>query len=107
MMPADLDLFTPEPPQAAASRRRDPATSKDAARRVGEKLTVLQGRVLTAIRLAGARGLTDRELEELPGFAKLAPSTVRKRRSELLHANPPHIYADHTRNGLTVWRAFA
>lgn len=104
MMPAELDLFAPEP-TVAASRRRDPETSHEAARRVGAKLSVLQGQVLTAIRLAGQRGMTDRELERLPGFAKLAPSSVRKRRSEIAHAEPPLIYGDGTRDGLTVWRA--
>lgn len=105
-----LDLFTPT--ERPMHRRGDHATSVEAGERVRTVLSDLQRDVYIAIAAAGAAGLTDRELELLPQFAHLAPSTCRKRRSELLFATPPRIRAVRddagkvlTRNGLTVWVA--
>lgn len=71
-----------------AVRRRDPSTSHDAADRHPRSLGALHQEVMDAFRTAERerRTLTDEELERLPQFAHLAPSTVRKRRSELYQA---------------------
>lgn len=67
-----------------ATRRTDPVTSHAAARAVAGRLSVLQAEVLEAFEQHDT--LTDEALERLPGFNHLAPSTVRKRRSELYQA---------------------
>lgn len=73
-----LDIFDLPP----ASRKSDPLTSKIAGRKFeGNKLSPLHLSILEAIRLHGC--LIDESLERMPAFAKYAPSTVRKRRSEL------------------------
>lgn len=82
---------------AGMVRGDSPLTSQAAAVRVLPKLSALQAEVL-----AVADGRTDREIERLPRFAAYAPSTVRKRRSELLQQG--RIRADGDRDGLTVWR---
>ena len=65
-----------------ASRKKDPATAKDAGRIFEDRgLGSLHRQVLAALE---GGPLTDEELERRPEFAHLAPSTVRKRRSELL-----------------------
>lgn len=65
-----------------ASRLTDPITSKIAAKRFeGKTLSALHLSILEAIRLHGS--LTDESLERMPAFSGYAPSTVRKRRSEL------------------------
>ena len=96
MMVADLPLF-------AATRAADPETIRDAARRVSRRLGDLHRAVVSAVAGAGRTGLTDRELERLPQFAGLAPSTARKRRSEAFQAG---LLVDAgRRDGLTVWMA--
>lgn len=85
------------------TRATDPATSEDAAQRVRPLLSTLQAQVYHAIAAAGMDGLTDRELERLPIFAARAPSTVRKRRSELLQAQL--LEPNGVRDRLTVWVA--
>jgi hypothetical protein len=64
-------------------------------------VTALHQAVLAALDAAGARGLTDRELEQLPQFAHYGPSTIRKRRSELYQGGI--LTHRGTRDGLMVW----
>lgn len=61
-------------------RRDDPSTSIEAAEAVAPGLTKLQARVLAAFKDCP---MTDEQLERLPEFSGFAPSTIRKRRSEL------------------------
>lgn len=66
-------------------RRDGRDTEIAAAAKVQRGLSALQQRVLQAfVELGGSA--TDEQLEQRPQFADLAPSTVRKRRSELLAA---------------------
>lgn len=99
------DLFSQvlsEPTRKTAGmvRGNDPETSQAAAVGLLPKLSTLQAAVL-----AVADGRTDREIEAMPHFAQYAPSTVRKRRSELLQQG--RLMADGDRDGLTVWRVCA
>lgn len=63
------------------TRTPDHATSKQAARKVTQSVSQLQRSVFEHIRLMAP--VTALELEELDIFCELAPSTVRKRVSEL------------------------
>ena len=115
------DLFSYQAPDTGTPqgyRATDPQTSRDAAARIEPKLSDLQADVLAALKSAGDRGMTDRELERLPWFADRAPSTIRKRRSDLYHwknadgESAPKVNAKTdaagnvvTRDGLTVWVA--
>lgn len=101
MILADLPLFAAVP----MTRRPDHDTSTGAADRVRRTATTLHRQVLEAIAGAGADGLTDRELETLPAFRHLAPSTARKRRSELFHAGL--LEKAGVRDRLTVWTVTA
>lgn len=96
--PLDFGLFAQQPPIAGARatplkfaqdgprkdmvRRGDHATSRAAALAVEPRLSELQADIMRALEHHGA--LTDEELERLPEFSRLAPSTVRKRRTDLL-----------------------
>jgi hypothetical protein len=71
-------------PTRGMARTGDPETSKDAAARVAVKLTDKQRTVLTAF--AAHRTLTGKSLERLPVCARWAPSTARKRITELASA---------------------
>lgn len=93
-------LDVPTSAIAGMVRGDSPVTSQAAAVRVLEKLSALQHQVLMAV-----DGLTDRELERLPQFSEYAPSTIRKRRSELWQLG--RLREDGTRDGLTVWRVVA
>ncbi len=64
-----------------ASRAKDPRTAKAAGDSFEKRgLSELHQKVLDAL----CHGpMTDEQLERLPQFAGLAPSTIRKRRSEL------------------------
>lgn len=84
-------------------RVRDLRTCYQAADDVVPLLNELQMGVLRAVSEAGAYGATDRELEQLPVFAKRAPSTVRKRRSELYQAGL--LLPAGVRDKMTVWIA--
>lgn len=84
-------------------RPSDPATSHAAAARVKPVLSQTQALVLAAIAGAGARGLTDLELEQLPVFAHLRQTTARKRRTELASAG--YVIPAGTRDHQTVWMA--
>lgn len=77
-----LDIFSPSLPPA--SRAKDPPTAK-AAGNIFEKrgISSLHEEILDAFKQHGP--MTDEELERLAQFADLAPSTARKRRSELFH----------------------
>lgn len=66
------------------SRANDAATSRTTADAIHGKLSELQVRVLEAIRQHGP--IDAAALEDLPRFASLAPSTVRKRVTELVRA---------------------
>lgn len=99
-MPGDY-----HPPLAPLVRRTDPATSHAAAARVKPVLSQTQALVLAAIAGAGARGLTDLELEALPLFAHLRQTTARKRRTELTAAG--HVVPAGVRDHQTVWVAVA
>jgi hypothetical protein len=102
---ADLPLFSAPNPAPGGlppmHRTADPQTSRDAAERVLPKVGTLHAQVLAAMAAAGAAGLNDRELEQLPQFSRYGPSTIRKRRSELYQLG----YVTHqgTRDGLMVW----
>lgn len=65
----------------AMSRRDHPETSREAAATVN--VGALQAKVLTALREAGSRGMTDMELDER--FRHLSP-TMRPRRVELVRS---------------------
>jgi hypothetical protein len=97
MTVTDLPLFAPVP----LVRARDHRTSRLAADRVTPVLTPLRLKVYQTIRDAGPYGLTAKELERLPQFADLAPSTARKRISELLASG--HIVAIGVREGAKAW----
>lgn len=62
----------------------DPATSTLAAEAIHRHRSALQERVIDAFRRHGA--MTDEDLESLPELQGYAPSTIRKRRSELWQA---------------------
>ena len=81
MGPRETDfgsLFVPK------SHKNDPVTSVAAAVALQPRLSKLHQQVMRAIRDHGP--LIDTELEELPQFDRYAPSTLRKRRSELYQA---------------------
>lgn len=102
-----IDLFgcdIPEAPPAPPSpdhRTPDYDTSIAAAYGVRWVGQTLRARVAAVIASAGALGLTDVELEQLAMFRGYAPSTVRKRRSELLAQG--RIEKAGTRGGASVW----
>lgn len=68
------------PSHTGLVRRGDPQPSHDAADAIATKLTPLQAEVLAAFQ--GCE-MSARQAERLPQFATLAPSTIRKRVSEL------------------------
>ena len=76
---ADLPLFVT--PVREMARRGDPDTSKTAAVAISDRLSRLQREVLAAYRQHGA--MSARQVENLPEFEFFAPSTIRKRVSEL------------------------
>lgn len=77
---SNLDLFS-EDHIARMTHHCARATEVEAARIICRKRGVLHEKVLQAFRDRGA--MTDEELERLPQFTTFAPSTIRKRRSEL------------------------
>ena len=84
---SQLDIFTLPP----ASRTDDLDTAKAAGAIFHRRgLSELHERVLAAFRINGP--MTDEVLERLPVFASLAPSTARKRRSELYQLGKLVIY---------------
>lgn len=91
----------------AAARASDPATSHAAAEvaTTQPRLSRLQAQVLDAIR--AHPGITDAELEALPVFQRYGPSTVRKRRTDLLQMGMIEAIgtATRARSVLLRWRA--
>ena len=87
-------------------RREDPETSYAAAEKIKPHLNDLQYRVLDAWRIYhrrnGGRGATDGEIEALPQFKTLRPTTVRKRRLELQRMGFIR-KTDQRRKGMTVY----
>ena len=80
-------------------RGDSPIESQVAAARVRDKLTWIQSEILAAL---GATGpLNARQIEQLPVFAARAPSTVRKRVSELYQAR--RIVQHGRANGMATW----
>jgi hypothetical protein len=78
-----------------ASRTNDLDTAKAAGARFQNKgISELHERVLAAFRINGP--MTDEVLERLPVFQSLAPSTARKRRSELYQIGKLVIYGTVT-----------
>lgn len=79
----DFGLFAPPAPTRLAGVGDRP-TSLAAADRIAPHLSELQRRVLAAFVDLGP--MTDYELEELKRFEGMSPSTIRKRRGELVRA---------------------
>ena len=112
--PVDFGLFAPPTPLAFAQdgplksmvRRGDYPTSRAAALGIEPRLSELQASIMAALAHHGA--MTDEQIERLPEFRAHAPSTVRKRRTELLHMG--RIYASQEKRlnergrAMTVWR---
>jgi hypothetical protein len=111
-----LDWIQPIPPEKAdeaianlkRALRRPPgmvranghATSEAAASKVAKVRSGLQEQVLAAFRELGP--MTDGEVEKLERFAHCAPSTIRKRRSELYQAGVL-VKTNEKRGGMIVW----
>lgn len=91
---ASLPLF-------AAARAADLETARAAGDRVRPRVHALHAAVLDAFRAVHPTPLTDRELETRPEFARYAPSTIRKRRSELYQAGA--LIAVGERDRMTTW----
>lgn len=103
----DLPLWSAPPAQQNTRdmhRRNDCDTSIAASEKVAPKRNELQERVYD---LLAARGpMTDGEIEAIithVGTKKLAPSTVRKRRSELFQAERI-VDTGVRRGGMRVWQ---
>lgn len=98
---SEMSLFGPPAPPSPDHRVPDHATSVAAAVSVRWIGVGLRARVFHAIAAASGHGLTDLELEAMPGFTGYAPSTVRKRRSELYQQG--RLDKAGVRDGATVW----
>jgi hypothetical protein len=98
-------LFAPVIPEAPPVAVADHQTSREAADKVVAIAGALRQEVLSAVVRAGVEGLTDKELEALEQFAerRLAPSTLRKRRSELFRSGFVRPRGIDRREGCTVW----
>ena len=104
MIQPDLfdELLQKQYPVRGMIRNDDHGTSVSAAISILPHLSDLQARVLAAFRRNEA--MTDRELEKLPCFSELAPSTIRKRRGELVKADLV-VDTGERRDGMIVWEA--
>ena len=86
-----------------------PSTEIAAAQSVCKRRSALHAQVLQALRELG--DLTDEQLERLPQFEHCAPSTIRKRRSELTdpkYFDPPPVISKGKvdrpgRTPMTLW----
>jgi len=90
-------------------RRDDPQTSVDAAKKILPRISNLQFRVYEALLrhfFRTGKGMTDKELEKLPEFKDCGYSTVRKRRTDLMHKGYV-VDSGEKRDGLTVWEPIA
>ncbi len=97
-----MDLFELADEMDRMFRRPDHETSIAAARSVLPCRSELQSMILAALVMRGA--MTDGELESMPAFKIYAPSTVRKRRSELFQAGQVAPTGE-VRKRMKVWRA--
>jgi len=102
----DLDFVQPvldTPTQAIRGMVRETDTI-EAQRGAVDQLqgrALLQWRILQIIATEGPQ--TDRELELRAEFRGYGPSTVRKRRSELAHMEPPKLVKVGRRDKLSLW----
>lgn len=86
-------------------RKTDHQTSIDASERIAKSCkTELQREIWRILRNAGP--MTDGELERMDCFSHYAPSTVRKRRSEL-YQDGRLAETGEVRSRMKVWRAVA
>lgn len=83
-------------------RSTDPETSEQAADRIRACLSQLQMQVFTALLVRGP--LTGKQLEQLPQFKDCAPSTIRKRLTEL-HAGGYAVATGKVVDGCSEYRA--
>jgi len=107
-LPADLGFESHPHDRRRMVRRDDAETAIAAAARVQGRLSELQRRVLAEIERLG--GATGEEVEQLPQFAALAPSTVRRRITDLRDAGLVVAAGERTNSRglpMTVWRAAA
>jgi hypothetical protein len=89
-----------------AFRIPDHSTSIAAAEKIAPVRSQLQQDVLAAFWINGP--MTDGELEKLPQFVDCAPSTIRKRRSELYDKGRGVIVkTEDRRGGMIVWKVKA
>jgi DNA-binding MarR family transcriptional regulator len=84
----------------ARARASDPGTSHAAARRIADRLSGLQARVLDALRECGTRGATTHELADM---LRLDLVTVSPRLKPLELAGRV-VRTTERREGRTVWR---
>lgn len=105
---ATLELFG-EDNLRAMVHHAGPTTEIAAAQAVCRRRSALHAQVLEAFRDLG--DMTDEQLEQLPQFQHCAPSTIRKRRSELTdprYYDPPPVVARGRverpgRTPMTLW----
>jgi hypothetical protein len=65
----DLDLFSQSrEPEVDAPYQLGSDTSRDAAREIQPRTQAMRANILTAIRAAGSRGVTRKELEGITGY---------------------------------------
>lgn len=94
-------LATPTRAIRGMVREEGSIETQRAAVDVLKKRAWIQARILTIIATEGPK--TDGELEDRAEFKFLGKTTVRKRRSELYHANPPLLVKVGRRDGMAVW----
>jgi len=98
-----LPLFEPPAPipaqEAVRPRLSDPETSRDAAKAIEPRVHNLHAQVLRVVR--AQQPVTAIEIESVDDFRNLAPSTVRKRVSELSQWG--YLRACGTREVRTSW----
>lgn len=105
LLPTELDLFEQSVLRVATRkingmvRGDDPVESQRAAIDTLEHRSALQAAIMLALSKQGP--LTDRELENLPEFSGLGPSTVRKRRCELFQRGI--IHKTGRRDKMAIW----
>lgn len=81
-------------------RGSDSIESQVAAGRVLHKLSAIQLEIIKHLGWMGS--LTARQIEQAPSFAHLAPSTVRKRISELKQMG--RVVQDGRKDGMAKWK---
>ncbi len=97
-----MDLFELSEELDRMHRRPDHDTSIRAAKGILSLRSVLQAEIHAVLKIMGPA--TDGELEKLERFSNYAPSTVRKRRSELFQGGRAE-WTGEKRGGMKVWRA--